>query len=166
MSGQLHIFSSGELGQLTRVCVHRCDTIDGMKAGLARLEAKLGSDPSYFRMVYNFTFNFARSEGQRSLGKCIFHRPVGVTERFWTAKETALEYWKSLLHFGVGKEALRYGPEDDSEDVDMDGGQRWTRKHTEMWLEFMKARGDVAVSKDTWQMVRAPNCVSTALLTR
>jgi len=113
-----------------------CDTIDGMKAGLVRLEAKLGSDPSYFRTVYNFTFNFARSEGQRSL-----------------AKDTALEYWKSLLHFGVGKEALRYGPEDDGEDVDMDGGQRWTRKHTEMWMEFMKARGDVAVSKDTWQML-------------
>ncbi|KAG8215191.1 Cullin binding-domain-containing protein [Butyriboletus roseoflavus] len=114
-----------------------CDTIDGMKTALTRLEAKLGSDPTYFRTVYNYTFNFARSEGQRSL-----------------VKDTALEYWKSLLYFAVGKEALRHAPADDEEDVDMDVGQGWTREHTEMWLEYMKARDDVAVSKDTWQMVR------------
>lgn len=58
----------GGFGPLTQI-VHRCDTIDGMKTALTRLEAKLGSDPSYFRTVYNYTFNFARSEGQRSLGK-------------------------------------------------------------------------------------------------
>ncbi|KAF8130175.1 defective in Cullin neddylation protein 1 [Boletus edulis] len=113
-----------------------CDTIDGMKTALTCLEAKLGTDPSYFRTVYTYTFNFARSEGQRSL-----------------VKDTALEYWKSLLHFGVGKEALRYMPADDAEDVDMDQGQGWTREHTEMWLEYMRARDDVAVSKDTWQML-------------
>lgn len=62
---------TGDIGPLTQI-VHRCDTIDGMKTALTRLEAKLGSDPSYFRTVYNFTFNFARSEGQRSLGVCIF----------------------------------------------------------------------------------------------
>lgn len=60
----------------------------------------------------------------------------------------------------MGKDALRYAPDDDDdddegeEDVDMDRGSGWTREHTEMWLEYMKARGDVAVSKDTWQMVR------------
>lgn len=69
-------------------------------------------------------------------------------------KDTALEYWKSLLRFGVGKEALRHVPSDDEEDVDMDYGQGWTKEHTEMWLEYMRTRDDVAVSKDTWQMVR------------
>ncbi|KAF8550649.1 defective in Cullin neddylation protein 1 [Imleria badia] len=112
-----------------------CDTIDGMKSALTRLEAKLGTDPSYFRTVYNYTFNFARSEGQRSL-----------------AKDTALVYWKSLLYFGVGKDALRYAPPDEEEDVNMDQ-EGWTKEHTEMWLEYMKARDDFAVSKDTWQML-------------
>lgn len=63
----------------------------------------------------------------------------------------------------MGKEALRYVPADEEEDVDMDHGQGWTREHTEMWLEYMKARDAVAVSKDTWQMVRegapfSPRC--------
>lgn len=54
----------------------------------------------------------------------------------------------------MGREALRHTPADEEEDVDMDVGQGWTREHTEMWLEYMKVRDDVAVSKDTWQMVR------------
>lgn len=148
---------TGDFGPLIQI-VHRCDTIDGMKTSLTRLEAKLGSDPSYFRTVYNYTFNFARSEGQRSLGKCNFWStgfdPDSV--QLYPAKDTALEYWKSLLYFAVGKEALRHAPADDEEDedVDMDVGPGWTREHTEMWLEYMKVRDDVAVSKDTWQMVR------------
>lgn len=78
-------------------------------------------------------------------------------------KDIALEYWKSLLNFGVGKEALKHVPADDEEDVDMDRGQGWTKEHTEMWLLYMKTRDDVAVSKDTWQMVRmvtpfTPHC--------
>ncbi|KAF9239449.1 defective in Cullin neddylation protein 1, partial [Melanogaster broomeanus] len=113
-----------------------CDTIDGMKSALTRLEAKISSDPSYFRTVYNYTFTFARSEGQRSL-----------------AKDTALEYWKSFLHFGVGRDALKYDPPAEDEDEPMDDVQGWTKEHTDMWLEYMRARDDVAVSKDTWQML-------------
>jgi DCN1-like protein 1/2 len=45
-----------------------CDTVDGMRDTLARLRAKLGSDASYFHKVYDHTFGFARTEGQRSLG--------------------------------------------------------------------------------------------------
>lgn len=78
-------------------------------------------------------------------------RPPDLSLR--PAKDTALEYWKSLLFFGVGKEALKHAQTDD-QDIVMDQGQGWTRRHTEMWLEYMKARDDVAVSKDTWQMVR------------
>ncbi|KAF9228142.1 DUF298-domain-containing protein [Gyrodon lividus] len=117
-----------------------CDTIDGMKTALTRLEAKLGSDPSYFRTVYNYTFTFARPEGQRSL-----------------AKDTALEYWKSLLQFGVGRVALNHVPTAESEDgedgEDVSMVQGWTKEHTNMWLEYMRARDDIAVSRDTWRML-------------
>ncbi|KAG9308713.1 Cullin binding-domain-containing protein [Chiua virens] len=115
-----------------------CDTMDGMKTALARLETKLGSDPSYFRTIYNYTFTFARLEGQRSL-----------------RKDNALDYWKSLLNFGVGKDALKHVPVDDDQDIDMDQGQGqgWTSDHTEMWLEYMRGKDAVAVSKDTWQML-------------
>ena len=87
---------------------------------------------------------------------CAFSGPSVVPDLvdLCPVKDTALEYWKSLLRFGVGKEALRHVPSDDEEDVDMDYGQGWTKEHTEMWLEYMRTRDDVAVSKDTWQMVR------------
>ena len=42
-----------------------------MKMALTRLRNQLGSDFEYFQKVYNHTFDFARSEGQRSLGKSL-----------------------------------------------------------------------------------------------
>lgn len=47
----------------------RCDNLNSMKQILPRLRDQLGSDPDYFKKVYNHTFDFARSEGQRSLGE-------------------------------------------------------------------------------------------------
>jgi DCN1-like protein 1/2 len=152
-------FATRHFNLLTqKILNHSCDTIDGMKSALTRLEAKIGSDPSYFRTVYNYTFTFARSEGQRSLGgfMYIFPEPTLIFVRLCLAKDTALEYWKSLLQFGVGREALKHAPadDDDDEDVSMDGVQGWTKEHTNMWLDYMKIRDDIAVSRDTWQMVR------------
>lgn len=40
-----------------------------MQAALARLREQLGTDSAYFAKVYTHTFDFARSEGQRSLGE-------------------------------------------------------------------------------------------------
>ena len=40
-----------------------------MQAALARLRVQLGSDSAYFAKVYTHTFDFARAEGQRSLGE-------------------------------------------------------------------------------------------------
>lgn len=40
-----------------------------MKAKLVELRDKLAEDPAYFRLVYGYTFDFARAEGQRSLGQ-------------------------------------------------------------------------------------------------
>jgi len=47
----------------------RCDSISAMKEALPRLRTKLASEPEYFQKVYIHTFNFARSDGQRSLGE-------------------------------------------------------------------------------------------------
>lgn len=47
----------------------RCDGIEPMKQALPRLRDRLGNDSDYFKSVYNHTFDFARSEGQRSLGE-------------------------------------------------------------------------------------------------
>lgn len=44
-----------------------CDSIPKMKAQLAQLNSKLANDTEYLQAVYNFTFNFAKSEGQRSI---------------------------------------------------------------------------------------------------
>lgn len=48
---------------------NRCDSIPAMKETLPRLRTRLANDPEYFQKVYIHTFNFARSDGQRSLGK-------------------------------------------------------------------------------------------------
>lgn len=46
-----------------------CDgTIEGMKTILPKQRQKLGKDSAYFNKVYSYTFDFAKSEGQRSLG--------------------------------------------------------------------------------------------------
>ena len=47
----------------------RVDTIGGFKATLATLRQQLGTDTEYFRNIYNYTFEFSRPSGQRSLGE-------------------------------------------------------------------------------------------------
>lgn len=44
-----------------------CDSIPKMKAQLAQLNSKLANDTDYLQNVYNYTFNFAKNEGQRSI---------------------------------------------------------------------------------------------------
>ena len=44
------------------------DTLDGFKTMLATLKQQLATDTEYFRNVYNYTFEFSRPPGQRSLG--------------------------------------------------------------------------------------------------
>ena len=47
-----------------------------MRSALIRLRDKLGSDPAYFQRVYNYTFDFARVDGQRSLRSNLKVLPV------------------------------------------------------------------------------------------
>ena len=119
-----------------------CDNIADMKTALTRLRNQLGSDPKYFQKVYGHTFDFARSEGQRSLGL-----------------ETAQAYWSLLLPYGLEHGALshvsstRDDENSDEEDVDMDASEEgWKPEYTEWWFEFLNEKGGKGVSKDTWSM--------------
>ncbi len=44
-----------------------------MKTTLQKLREQLATDTDYFRHVYNYTFEFSRPSGQRSLGA---HCPI------------------------------------------------------------------------------------------
>lgn len=46
----------------------QADSIPVMQNVTNKLRQKLASDSTYFIKVYNYTFDFAKSEGQRSLG--------------------------------------------------------------------------------------------------
>ncbi|TPX63594.1 hypothetical protein SpCBS45565_g06493 [Spizellomyces sp. 'palustris'] len=71
-----------------------CDTIEKMREVIPSLREEL-KDPSKFRDVYNYTFNFARAENQKSLGL-----------------DTAIAFWELLLkdkfkHLDLWVEFLR-----------------------------------------------------------
>ncbi|KAF8737032.1 hypothetical protein AX14_013565 [Amanita brunnescens Koide BX004] len=110
-----------------------CDTIEGMKTALDDMRDKLSSNPKYFRSVYNFTFNFAKSEpNQRSL-------PL----------ETALAYWSLLISHASKGRALT--GKTDGEDIDMTGGG-WEDRYTQWWFDYLAQKGVKGVSRDTWVM--------------
>jgi len=112
------------------------DSIQSMKSALTRLRNQLGSDLSYFQKVYNHTFDFARSEGQRSLGV-----------------EFAQALWSLLLPHGFLGGALAHVPLRDSDnDSNMDGREGFKEEYIEWWFEFLAQKGYKGVSKDTWVM--------------
>lgn len=109
------------------------ESFEGMKTSIPRLRKKLGADPDYFRRVYLYTFEFARSEGQRSLG-------IELSQAFWSL----------LLPFGLKGGALRtqdFGGNDLSK---INIG--WTEEHTQLWYAFLKEKNVKGISKDTWSM--------------
>ncbi|CAE6475757.1 unnamed protein product [Rhizoctonia solani] len=66
-----------------------CDTMEQMKDKIATLRQKLSDDPDYFSKVYLYTFNFAKTEGARSI-------PI----------ESAIGFWTLLLNIGLSGPAL------------------------------------------------------------
>ena len=48
----------------------RCDSIDRLRSRLFVIENEI-SDAQKFKDFYQFTFNFAKNPGQKSLGKLI-----------------------------------------------------------------------------------------------
>jgi DCN1-like protein 1/2 len=110
-----------------------CGTIQGMQSTLVNLKEKLASDSTYFKKVYNYTFEFGRQEGQRSL-----------------SFDTAQEFWKLLLPHGMTRGALTR--KSDGEDADMAGEGGWEKRYTQWWFDFLAERGARGVSKDVWVM--------------
>ncbi|KAJ6626013.1 defective in Cullin neddylation protein 1 [Mycena sp. CBHHK59/15] len=115
-----------------------CDTLPAMRAALGRLRTRLGSEPAYFQRVYNHTFEFAKAEGQRSIGI-----------------DTAQAFWGLLLPHGLHGGALAHLPDGADEDDAMTGAGAaggWTDAHTGWWFDFLGVRGGKGVSRDTWVM--------------
>ena len=115
-----------------------------MKTMLSTLRQQLATDTDYFRHVYNYTFEFSRPPGQRSLGL-----------------DMAQGFWQLLIPHGLAGGALSHipssGQQDDDGDEVMDvsagGEEGWKEMHTQWWFEFLEQSGAKGVSKDVWQMV-------------
>ena len=115
------------------------DSIGSMKTALPKLRDKLANDPSYFTSVYNYTFEFAKTGAQRSIGV-----------------ETAIAFWGLLIPYGLAGKALAHTPgggNSDGEDVSMGTEEGWKPEFTRWWFEFLTTKGGKGVSKDTWTMV-------------
>ena len=118
-----------------------CDSISSMQAALPKLRNKLANDPTYFTSVYNYTFEFAKSGAQRSIGV-----------------DVAIAFWGLLIPHGLTGTALAHtsSSEDDDDDDDDDTSmdtEGWKPEFTDWWFEFLTTKGGKGVSKDTWTMV-------------
>ncbi|KAH8112152.1 DUF298-domain-containing protein [Phellopilus nigrolimitatus] len=112
------------------------DTIDGMRTTLVQLSQKLASDSRYFQQIYAYTFDFARSEGQRSLGV-----------------DDAQGFWGLLIPHGLSGGALSHMlSDDDGDDVMVGDEEGWKPEYTDWWFEFLHEKGGKGISKDTWMM--------------
>lgn len=73
------------------------------------------------------------------------------------ALETAQGLWSLLLPHGLQGGALSHlitSSMDLDNDVEMDGVERgWTQTQTQLWFDFLTAKGLKGISRDTWQMV-------------
>lgn len=109
-----------------------------MQTALPKLRDKLADNPTYFTSVYNYTFEFAKTGAQRSIGV-----------------DVAIAFWGLLIPHGLTGNALAHTPneESDSEDVSMDAEGGWKPEFTDWWFEFLTSKGGKGISKDTWTMV-------------
>lgn len=117
-----------------------CDSLQSMREATTKQRQRLATDSTYFIKVYNYTFDFAKSEGQRSL-----------------AVETACAFWSLLLPHGFAGGALSHQliAEEDDEDQPMEDEDEegWRPGYNQLWFDFLKERGGKGVSKDTWLML-------------
>jgi len=118
----------------------QCDSIPKMKAQLAQLNSKLANDTDYLQAVYTFTFEFAKSEGQRSI-------PI----------DTAIAFWGLLLPAGQRGQAFRHmdmitdaSTGDITYQISKEPG--WKPEYNSLWFEYLNEKGGKGVSKDTWHM--------------
>ncbi|KAH9886748.1 Cullin binding-domain-containing protein [Cubamyces lactineus] len=108
-----------------------------------RLDLQLATDTDYFRHVYNYTFEFSRPPGQRSL-----------------ALDMAQGFWALLIPHGLKGGALAHVSSGAGQDGDGDGDvvmgsageEGWKDEYTQWWFEFLESSGAKGVSKDVWHM--------------
>jgi len=121
----------------------------------------MSSDPKYFKRVYVHTFDFGRSEGQRSMGMLFTYASrYKYAPDLTLALESAKAFWQLLLPLGLQGGALSHtipsDSDEDGEDVPMaDANEEgWKEEYNEWWFDFLDAKNLKGVSKDTWTMVR------------
>ncbi|TEB33879.1 DUF298-domain-containing protein [Coprinellus micaceus] len=112
------------------------DSLPAMKGLVDKLRSKLSKDPQYFGKVYAHTFQFAKTEGARSVGT-----------------ETAIAFWGLLLPVGLKGGALSHVIEEDDGKMDT-GDEGFKDEYIQWWFEFLTEKGLKGVSKDTWMMLR------------
>jgi len=146
------------------VPVDSVDSIQSIAALIPKLRNNLASDPRYFSKVYAYTFEFAKSEGQRSLGASFNTEnqkvlPIPSSTSLITgvisALETAQAFWGLLLPHGLSGGALAHIDED-GPDVRMKGAdaeEGFKEEYVQWWFDFLNEKGGKGVSKDTWMMV-------------
>ncbi|KDQ08933.1 hypothetical protein BOTBODRAFT_37460 [Botryobasidium botryosum FD-172 SS1] len=109
----------------------KCEDISQMTSALTTLRTKLSSDSQYYRSVYLYTFDFAKTEGQRSI-----------------AVETATAFWGLLLPVGLSGEALAHV----SSEEDDEREEGWKEEYNQWWFDFLEEKGGKGISRDTWNM--------------
>ncbi|KAG6877629.1 hypothetical protein C0993_005450 [Termitomyces sp. T159_Od127] len=133
------------------------DSIPAMKGILPKLATKLSNDQDYFRKVYNHTFEFGRSEGQRSLGLSPLP-PLALSPELvyvWcTGIDSAQAFWGLLVPHGLKGPALSHiNAESSDGDVSMEYEEGWRPEYIDWWFDYLNQKGGKSVSRDTWVMV-------------
>jgi len=122
---------SPQMGEFTRTGwidgwkALKCDSLQTMEAALPRLRSRLQNDRAFFRNIYMYAFDFARTAGQRSI-------PI----------DNAKAFWAMLLPAGFVGDALRHEG----------SGEGWKPEYIQWWFDFLDAKGGKGISRDTWNM--------------
>lgn len=132
--------------QLTHHVIRK-DTLDLQRAHISRLRADL-KESDAFRKIYNFVFDYAKTEGQKSMRESTFRpAPPSSSRLILNAElEIANELWSLLLP--------------------LDPDAKFPLEHLRWWQDFLVQRGNRAVSKDTWNLVRRACPVQSRVLTK
>lgn len=120
----------------------RCDSLERQKQYVGTLRAQL-KDPTTFKRIYNFAFDYAKAQGQKSL-RASRRRVLSLG----SAASDDLGRPPERTEFDIARELW-------SLLVPLDPGSGFPPEHLALWLRFLEDKGSRAVSRDTWSLVRA-----------